>query len=357
MITEQNLCLLQQSLYKNDAVIILSPSNRFYFTGFESTAGFAFITLDKRYFVTDFRYIEAAKAEVKNFDVILQESRMFNAIGKLSEETGVSRFIFESEYVSINLLNSFKSAFKSFDFITDGELDKTVAQMRSIKSEVEIFRISAAASISEEALKRSLPQIHVGMTERTVAALIEYNMRLCGGDGVAFDTIAVAGVNSSKPHGVPSDYIIKNGDFLTIDFGAKYRGYCSDMTRTFAMGTPTEKMMDVYNTVLDAQKKALAEIAPDKICSQIDAVARDIINEKYNGCFGHGLGHSVGIDIHESPALSPSCSSALKENTLMTCEPGIYIEGEFGVRIEDLVVVTKDGYKNLNAFSKELIIL
>lgn len=357
MISENSLSVFQKALEKDEAVLILSPSNRFYFTGFESTAGFAFITADKRYFVTDFRYIEAAKENIKLFDVILQEGRMTEAINKLSSSGGIKRIKTESEYMTVAQLNTFKKALSPIDFITDGYLDKQVSEMRSIKNELELYRISAAVSISEEALKRSLPQIHMGMTERSVAALIEYNMRLCGGDGTAFDTIAVGGVNSSKPHGVPSDYILRKGDFLTIDFGAKYKGYCADMTRTFAVGEPTDEMKEVYYTVLNAQETALSALSAGAICSEVDSVARSLIDKKYKGTFGHGLGHSVGIDIHESPALSPSNSSVLTENTLMTCEPGIYLEGRFGVRIEDLVVVTKEGNKNLNSFSKDLIVL
>lgn len=357
MITELNLISLQEGLDKNRAILILSPSNRFYFTGFESSAGFCFITNKSRYFVTDFRYIEAAKNSVKSFDVVLQEAGIIAEISKLCKVNDINEIIVESEFVTLNQFNSFKSELQSVEIISDGKLDTDINKFRMIKSEQEIFRISAAASISEEALKRSIDKIGAGMTERAVAALIEYNMRLLGGDGIAFETIAVAGVNSSKPHGVPGDYILKSGDFLTLDFGAKYKGYCSDMTRTLAIGDVSDEMKMVYDTVLNAQLSSLDKIKAGEMCSEIDGVARNIINKNYNGTFGHGLGHSVGIDIHESPSLSPRCNDILQENMLMTCEPGIYIEGKFGVRIEDLVIVTKEGFKNLNSFPKELITL
>ncbi len=357
MITENNLITLQKNLSHGQAILILSPSDRFYFTGFESSAGFVFITEDKRFFVTDFRYIEAAKNTVKAFNVIEQKNGIFAQLSKLCKDNNIIEILVEAQFVTVNQLSALKKSLEAVSVICDGKLDEQIKLMRSIKSQDEIFRISAAASISEEALKRSITQIGAGVTERSAAALIEYNMRLIGGDGTAFETIAVAGINSSKPHGVPSDYILKRGDFLTIDFGAKYKGYCSDMTRTFAIGEVTDEMRAVYDTVLKAQLCSLNQIKAGNMCSDIDKIARDIINENFSGCFGHGLGHSVGIDIHEDPSCSPKSTAMIKENMLMTCEPGIYIEGKFGVRIEDLVVVTADGFKNLNTFSKDLIVL
>ena len=231
-------------------------------------------------------------------------------------------------------------------------------ELRSIKDSYELECIRAAQKITDETFAYVLEHIRPGMTERALAALIEYQMRLRGADGPAFDTIAVSGKNTSLPHGVPSDKPIESGDFVTMDFGAKARGYCSDMTRTVAVGRPTEKMRQIYGIVLEANRRALAGVQTGMTGAACDALARGYIAQQgYGDRFGHGLGHSLGLEIHEEPRFSPACETVILPGTVVTVEPGIYLENEFGVRIEDMVWMTPDGPVNLTASPKELIVL
>ena len=201
-------------------------------------------------------------------------------------------------------------------------------------------------------------RIAAGRTERDVMLDMEMYMRRLGSEGVAFNFVVVSGKNSSLPHGVPTDKVIERGDFVTMDFGAVVNGYRSDMTRTVAVGTISDEQRRVYDTVLEAQTAALAAIRAGVVCKDVDKVARDLIARAgYGDCFGHALGHSVGIAVHEAPILSTRCDTVLKAGTMMTVEPGIYLEGKFGVRIEDMVLITEDGYENFTKSPKNLLIL
>lgn len=358
MIAKNNLDALRNNLSENEAFLILSEENRFYLTGFHSSNGFCFITREKCIFGTDFRYIEAALRSVKGFAVTEEKSRRSDLISELSKQNGITKINLEAEHTSVSLFNAYKDKLEGIEIAADGRLDKMLLEYRRIKTEEEIEFISKAASVSDKAFLELLPFIKVGVTEKELAARLEYLLKKNGGDGLAFETIAVSGENSSKPHGEPGDRIINNGDFITLDFGATYRGYCSDITRTVAVGNITDEMKKIYDSVLKAQTEALKHIRPGAVCKDIDAVARKIITDAgYGDAFGHGLGHSLGIEIHESPSLSPSCDEVLKENTVITCEPGIYLKEKFGVRIEDTVLVTKEGCIPLNKVTKELIIL
>ena len=232
--------------------------------------------------------------------------------------------------------------------------------MRSLKDESEIAAIRKAQSITDAAFLEILDFIKPGKTEKEIAAYLEYCMRRLGADGLAFETIAAGGPNSAMPHAVPGDRPLQQGDFFTMDYGAAWGGYCSDMTRTVAIGEPTDEMRKVYETVLAAQLTGIGKAVAGVSCRAVDAAARDFIyGAGYEGCFGHSLGHSVGIEIHELPGFSPSADPGVtaREGMVITVEPGIYLEGRFGVRIEDMVWFSPDGTKDLTNSSKELIIL
>lgn len=348
---------LQESLKKGEAAIVFEESNRFYFTGFPSSAGVLAVTEEKAFFLIDFRYFEKAKSVVKTAEVILCIS-LYGQLKEILEKEDVKTVLLENDTVELSTFLKLKDTLPMVEVSTDDRIQKAIIDLRAVKSAEEIDCIKSAQKVTDKAFSYILDRIAPGKTEREIALDLEFFARKEAGGGVAFDFIVVSGKNSSLPHGVPTDKPIEKGDFLTMDFGVKCEGYCSDMTRTIAVGSVSDRQQEVYNTVLNAQLLALQEIKAGKVCKQIDAVARDYINAHgFENCFGHGLGHSLGIDVHESPAFNTRDERALKVGNVMTVEPGIYLENEFGVRIEDMVVVTEDGCENLTHSSKELIIL
>lgn len=348
---------IQGFLQKGEAAIITSPQNRFYFLDFNSSAGTLLITKNSAYFLIDFRYYEKAKQTVQSADVILCE-RLYLQLSEILKSEGIERLLIETEYVTLSQSQSLAKNLPDFEIAFENKLSEEIGNLRKIKSKREIEYIKSAQKITDNAFVYILDRINIGVSERKIALDLEFFMRKEGSNGIAFDTIVVSGKNSSLPHGAPTDKKIENGDFVTMDFGARVMGYCSDMTRTVAVGEISEKQNFVYNTVLNAQLKALAAVKAGAKCQEIDKIARDIINNAgFEGCFGHGLGHSLGLEIHESPACNTRDTSLLREGMLMTVEPGIYIENEFGVRIEDMVVVTPDSHINLTKSPKELVVL
>ena len=233
-----------------------------------------------------------------------------------------------------------------------------IAGMRIIKAEWEIDKIVAAQRIAEQAFDEILQFIKPGVSERDIALNLDFSMRRAGAEDISFSTIAVSGKNSSLPHGTPGNKLVENGDFVTMDFGALLDGYHSDMTRTVAVGYATEEMQRVYDTVLEANRLGIAAVRAGITGMEVDRISRSFIEAQgYSGCFGHGLGHGVGLDIHEAPSLSPRGDIVLQPNMVVTIEPGVYLENKFGIRIEDMVVVTENGCKNLTRSSKDLMIL
>ncbi len=342
---------------KSDAVIITSPENRRYFTGFNSSDGFLVITQDEALFFTDSRYIEAAQNQITACKSVLLK-RVNETIAPYLKEKGINNIILETERLTVAELNNLK---KTFDFCTveaKEELDEIINKLRAVKTDDEIENIKKAQKIAEDAFNHILNFIKVGVTEKEIALELDFYMLSHGAEAVSFETIAVSGKNSSMPHGVPTDKKIEKGDFITMDFGAMYNGYHSDMTRTVIVGEPSEKQREVYETVLKAQKASLAVLKNGISGFDADKAARDIIdNAGYKDNFGHGTGHGVGIEIHESPNLSPYSKATLETGNVVTVEPGIYIPNEFGVRIEDMALITEDGCVNLTNCEKELIIL
>ena len=345
------------SLDKNEALLIMSGANRLYFTGFHSSAGMVLITKNGGSFYIDFRYFEKAKSTVDSCEVILSE-RTFKEIADSLKKQGIDTLYLETATISVSQFKDIKETLENIEISSSDKFDKIIEEMRSIKTAAEVELIKKAQKLTDDTFDYILDRIKVGRSEKEVMLDMEFFMRSKGSEGVSFDFIVVSGKNSSLPHGVPTDKLIENGDFLTMDFGAVVSGYHSDMTRTVAVGSVTDEQIKVYNTVLKAQNEALKAIKPGVVCKDIDKVARDIIyGAGYEGCFGHGLGHSVGIEIHENPNFNTRCDKILKQGTIMTVEPGIYIENKFGVRIEDMVYVTSDGILNLTNSKKELITL
>ncbi len=354
---QHRLLTLQNRLPPRAALLVESAANRFYLTGFSSSAGFVLVSRERAVFYIDFRYAEAAQATVKHLPVIRSEQPMQEIAAFLADE-GLDALYIETEQTSLSRMVALRASLDGVTVATEDTFDTALAAMRRIKSPQELACIRRAQALTDHAFATILPQIAVGRTEREIALDMEFFMRRNGSEGVAFDFIVVSGGNSALPHGVPSDKPLAVGDFVTMDFGAVVDGYRSDMTRTVAVGFADEAQRRLYETVLEAQRRSLAAIRAGVACNDVDSIARRYIDEAgYGGCFGHGLGHGVGIDIHESPAFSPRCNTVLEPGMVMTVEPGIYRAGQYGVRIEDMVVVTADGCDNLTHSPKELLIV
>lgn len=348
---------LKAILKDGQAILITDNNNRFYFTNFKSSAGTVVISKYFSCFLIDFRYFEKAKNTIKELDVVLCES-LYKQLNSLFKTNNIKEIFVETDNVTISNFENLKNNLKEFEISSETTVSEHIKKLRSIKSEKETTYISLAQELTDKTFSYILPKIKLGMTEKEIMLDMEFFMRSLGSEGVSFDFIVVSGKNTSLPHGVPTDKKIQNGDFITMDFGAVINGYHSDMTRTVAVGSVTKKQREVYETVLKAQKETLNFIKPNVSCYDVDKTARDIISlAGYGECFGHGLGHSVGLEIHESPACNTRDKTLLQKGMIMTVEPGIYIENEFGVRIEDMVVVTENGCQNLTKSPKELIIL
>ena len=341
----------------NYCALIISPENRRYFTGFESSDGFLVVSPERSVFITDGRYIEAAEKQISNCEVKLL-GKTYPQISEFLGEMNCKHLLVESTRMTVSIYNSLKGVLKNTSISTDSTLDSIINSIRSIKNECEVECIVEAQKIAEDAFQHILKFIKVGVTEKEIALELDFYMLRNGGEGLSFETIAVSGKNSSMPHGVPSDKKIGNGDFITMDFGTIINGYHSDMTRTIAVGFATDEMKNVYDAVLMAQQNCLDNIKAGISCKDGDMFARKIINEAgYGKYFTHSTGHGVGVEIHEFPNLSPASDSILKIGNIVTVEPGIYIPEKFGVRIEDMALITDDGCRNLTNAPKELIIL
>lgn len=355
--TETRIENLREKIENNQAVLITSDVNRLYFSGFKSSAGAVVITKKNAYLLVDFRYFENAKKSVKNLKVIMYTS-YYNTLKEIFESENIKEIYCETDFITVEGLKTLKKQLPDYRVLEENEICRYIKNMRSVKSEFELESIKKAQAITDKTFSHILDFISTERTEKEIALEMEFFMRKNGSEGIAFDTIVVSGKNSSLPHGVPTDKKIDKGDFITMDFGAVVNGYCSDMTRTVAVGFVSVKQREVYETVLKAQTEALKAIKPSAECKEIDKIARDIIdNAGFENCFGHGLGHSVGLEIHESPCFNTRDNTKLQNGMILTVEPGIYIENEFGVRIEDMVNITEDGYENLTASTKELIII
>lgn len=341
-----------------DGAIISSEVGQRYLTSFPFSDGFLLITPDSAHLLTDSRYIEAAKEAVKNFEILLPERTMLDTIAELIATKKLAHIAIEEDEISFAEYERFSKKLSEVTLLAGAS--KILCEQRAVKNAEELDCIARAQEITDRAFEHILTFISNNLntaTEQEVALELEFFMRAQGSEGVAFDTIAVSGSASSRPHGVPSAVKLRRG-FLTMDFGARIGGYCSDMTRTVVLGKTTEEERTIYQTVLAAQQNALEHIRAGMPCRDADELARSVIrNAGYGAAFGHSLGHGVGLVVHESPSLSPRAKedSVLTPGNVVTVEPGIYLEGNCGCRIEDMVAITENGIRNFTKSTKELI--
>lgn len=336
-----------------DGAFVFKDENRNYLSGFTGDDSFLFITKEKSYFITDSRYTEQAQNEVVGFEVVEYKPPIHDFIASLVEKHNVKRLGVEEDRLSFSDYIVYKEKLNGVEIV---QLEQTIEKIRMIKDAEEVKLIETAASIADKAFEHILGFIKPGMTEIEVALELEFFMKKLGASALSFPTIVASGNRSSLPHGTASEKVINEGDFITLDFGCVYKGYCSDMTRTIVLGKASEKQKEIYNTVLEANEAALKAVKPGISCAELDKIARDIIVERgYGERFGHGLGHGVGREVHELPYVNARSKFDLEPGMVITDEPGIYIPGFGGVRIEELVLVTEDGYKVLSKSPKHLI--
>lgn len=353
MVLKQIEELRKQNLL--DAILVSDGFNIRYISGFSGETGYLYISENRHVLLTDSRYTVQAKMQAKDFEVV--EISMEKDYGMWISEfilaDQVKRLGFEDLHMRYSEYFKYNQMWNVKEWVS---LGNSLNSFRMIKTEEEIEKLAKAEAIGDKAFSEILKILKPGMTELEVAAELEYHMKKNGASGLSFDTIAASGIHSAMPHATPSNKKLELGDFLTMDYGCVYDGYCSDMTRTVVIGKASQKQKEIYQIVLKAQLEALDAISAGKTGREIDKIARDIIKkEGYGACFGHGLGHSVGLFIHEEPRLSPAGNVILEENVIETVEPGIYLPELGGVRIEDMVVVKKDGHINLTHSTKELI--
>lgn len=335
-----------------DAVIILDELNQHYLSDFAFTDGLLLITMEHAELITDFRYYEMAENKAsKEFHIVMPDDK-HEYIAEILSEDSCKTVGFEGGSVSYDTYHRFCNRHVGVEFVNIGNM---IEELRQIKTPEEIEKMQKAQNITDLAFSHIINVMTPNMTEIEVAAELEFVMRKNGASAVAFDTIAVSGDASALPHGTPRNVKLRSG-FLTMDYGAKYDGYCSDMTRTVVIGKATDEIKKLYNTVLTAQLAAIDYLREGADCGEADKIARDIIDVDYKGTFGHSLGHSVGLFIHESPRLSKiAAGRKLRVGEILTVEPGIYLFGKYGCRIEDMVAIEKNGIYNFTHSTKELI--
>lgn len=341
----------------DEAALITSGVSKRYLTDFGSEDGTVLVTKNGAYFIIDARYFEHTEQQVTDplCKVILQDN-IYEQLGGIISENGIKRVYIEDEKLTVSELSEYKRRFSDIEFDESNRLSDFMAQMRIIKTDEEIACITKAQRIAEAAFTKLLSNMRVGQTEKQIAAVLEFFMLEMGSDGVSFETIAASGVNSACPHAVPTDKPLQDGDFLTLDFGATYKGYHSDMTRTVVFGKPTDEMKNIYNAVWGANSDAIKAVKAGISGKLVDSVARSTLDAwGYEEYFTHGLGHGVGLEIHEAPGLNSRSGTSLREGMIITIEPGVYIPGKYGVRIEDMCVVTKDGCRIITETPKTLI--
>jgi Xaa-Pro aminopeptidase len=341
-----------------DAMLLTGEANRFYASGFHSagTDGVALVTRKKAYYLTDSRYTEAAARCIQGAELLeVGHGKGYTTLlEEIVSEQSIRRMGFEDAYMTVQDHGRYCRAL-SCELVPAAEL---LAQLRMVKDAEELEAMEAAQRIAEKALADILEEIRPGVTEKEIAARLQYLMLHYGASDMSFDPIVVSGPNGSLPHGVPSEKEIRKGEFVTMDFGCIYHGYCSDMTRTVAVGFATEEMRTVYQTVLAAQAAGIAAARAGATGKAVDGAARAVISDAgYGDYFGHSFGHGVGVEIHEAPNASSLNGKPLPAGAVISAEPGIYLPGRLGVRIEDVILLTEDGCRNLTRAPKELLIL
>lgn len=337
-----------------DAIITESPENRYYISGFTGSTGWAIVSQNHAIFVTDFRYIDQAKEQCPEFTVVNNERKAVEAISQQLNEIGVNKLAFEKS-ISFATYEEWSKAFTGIELVPTGGV---IEKLRLIKDETEMATIRQAIKIADDAFSHILSFIKPGVREIDVALEMEVFMRKQGADSSSFDIIVASGARGALPHGRASEKIIEKGDMVTLDFGALYKGYISDITRTVSVGEPDPKMKEIYDIVLRAQLNGVEKLKAGMTGKEADALTREIIREAgYAEAYGHSTGHGIGLEVHEGPGLSAANESVLKPGMVVTVEPGIYISGLGGVRIEDDVLIMENGCEILTKSPKELLIL
>jgi len=337
-----------------DGLLITNPVHRRYISGFTGTAGVVMITEKEAMFITDFRYVEQAKEQAKHFEIVEHKTPINNEIAKQIEKLQIHSLGFEQADVTYETYITFKEMFQTNLVPTKGIIE----DLRMIKSDDEIAIMQAAAKIADDAFEHILNYMKDGVREIDIANELEFYMRKLGATSSSFDIIVASGFRSALPHGIASTKEIKTGELVTLDFGALYNGYCSDITRTVAIGSISDQLNEIYETVLTAQKHGVEHINPGMTGKEADALTRDIISDKgYGQYFGHSTGHGLGMEVHEGPGLSIRSNTVLQKGMVVTVEPGIYIPDVGGCRIEDDIYLTDEGNKRLTFSNKELITL
>jgi len=338
-----------------DGMVVTQPENRRYLSGYTGTDGALFLSPDRAVLITDFRFTEQASREAPRYEVVeaLPEA-LPGELARLARETDARRVAFESHHVTVAALEKWRQAAEGYQLEPRQGL---VEGLRAIKEDYELELIRRAAAIGDQAMNQVRMLIKPGMTEKEVAWELESHMRTHGAEAAAFEIIVASGPNGAMAHATVSDRSIGEGEPIVIDLGARVEGYCSDLTRTVVLGRPDERFQEIYYVVLDAQMKALAGIKPGMTGREADVLAREVIEAGgYGHLFGHGLGHSVGLAVHEDPRMGKQSTAVLQPGNTLTVEPGIYITGWGGVRIEDLVVVTEKGVEVLSKAAKAPVV-
>lgn len=337
-----------------DAILVTSQYNLRYVSHFTGTTGLAVITQDEAFFMTDFRYTQQAAEQAQGFEIIRNVGPVFLEVKKIAEQKGINTLGFEDAYMSFR-------SYEELEGLVDCDLvpaSGVIEELREIKEESELALIKKACEIADAGFRYILDYIKPGVSEIEIANKLDFHMRELGATGVSFDTIVASGFRSAMPHGVASHKRIERGDFVTLDFGCYYEGYVSDMTRTVSVGEPDAKLKEIYQVVLDAQLRVNAQARAGMTGVDVDRIARDYITEKgYGEYFGHSNGHGIGLEIHEGPNTSQRATKVLVPGNVITNEPGIYLDGLGGVRIEDDLIITANGNEIITHSPKELLIL
>lgn len=352
----ERLNKLRENFAQNgiDGLLITSEFNRRYLTNFTGTAGIAIISENEAVFITDFRYVEQAKKQANDYQIVKHTGAIFEEVANQVKKLGITKLGFEQDHLTFAEYKIYEEAIAGQLIPVSGMIEK----LRLIKTEAEIKIIKDAAKIADAAFTHILNFIQQGMKELDVANELEFFMRKAGATSSSFDIIVASGVRSALPHGVASEKLIDKGDFITLDFGAYYQGYVSDITRTISVGEPDEQLKEIYQIVLEAQMRGMAGIKPGMSGKEADALTRDYITQMgYGDNFGHSTGHGIGLEVHEGPGLSMRSTTILEPGMVVTVEPGIYVAGLGGVRIEDDILITNSHNEALTHSPKELIIL
>jgi Xaa-Pro aminopeptidase len=353
----QRLAKLRTLMADNqtEALLVTSDVNRKYMSGFTGSSGMLLITADKALLYSDFRYRTQAPGQAPSFEFIEHKANVLDSLLESASALHITKLAFEAHDMSFETYTSYTNKLQGIELVPAG---KWIEQLRMVKNEAELVIIREAALLADDTFNYIVGFIKPGMRELDIALEMEFYMRRHGATSTSFETIIASGERSALPHGVASERIVQSGEFVKLDFGAYYQGYCSDITRTVMLGKPTDRHREIYQIVLEAQLATLEGIRPGMTGREADAIARNIITKHgYGDLFGHGTGHGIGMEIHESPRLSLTGDTVLEPGMVVTVEPGIYIAGFGGVRIEDDVVITSTGVDILTHAPKDFIVI